>query len=181
MYNNNLNNTLHEDANVSIKEFLADVNNFLLSDEEASLICFFHSCGIRFSFLQLILAHQNFASVCNPHCGRHCITAAVRLYLCWLSRQGHRRLYTFSLSLLRQKQRLKETRTRNHSHRTPTRTTLCLAQHLYPRALPAQHPQRLFPRLWQENGQVPQIVMLVIRRKNTNHRLPHPLYVHSRA
>jgi len=67
-------------------------------------------CGICFSFLQLILAHQNFACVRNPHCGRLCITAAARLYLCRRSRQGHRRLYTFSLSLLRQRQRLLETR-----------------------------------------------------------------------
>jgi len=35
MYNNNLNNTLNEDANVSMKEFLADVNNSSLSEEEA--------------------------------------------------------------------------------------------------------------------------------------------------
>ena len=70
---------------------------------------------------------------------------------------------------------------RNHSHMTPTRRTLCLTQHLYPRALPAQHPQCPCPRLRQENGQVPQIVMLVITKKNRNRRLPHPLYVHSRA
>jgi len=110
-YNNNLNNTLHEDVNVSIKEFLADVNNSLQRAEVVSLICFFPSCGICFSLLQLILAHQNFACVRNPHCGRHCITAAARLYLCQRSRQGRRRLYTFSLSLLRQRQRLQETRT----------------------------------------------------------------------
>ena len=111
MYNKNLNNTLHEDVNVSIKEFLADVNNSLQRAEVVSLICFFPSCGICFSLLQLILAHQNFACVRNPHCGRHCITAAARLYLCQRSRQGRRRLYTFSLSLLRQRQRLQETRT----------------------------------------------------------------------
>jgi len=99
MYNNNLINTLHEDVNVSIKEFLADVNNSSLRDEVVSLICFFPSCGICFSWLQLILAHQNFACVRNPHCDRHCNTAASRLYLCRRYRQGRRRLYTFSLSL----------------------------------------------------------------------------------
>jgi len=36
---------------------------------------------------------------------------------------------------------------RNHSHMTPTRRNLCLTQHLYPRALPAQHSQRQHPRL----------------------------------
>jgi len=36
VYNNNLNNMLHEDANVSIKEFLADINNSSLSDEEVN-------------------------------------------------------------------------------------------------------------------------------------------------
>jgi len=41
---------------------------------------------------------------------------------------------------------------RNHSHMTPTRRTLCLTQHLYPRALPAQHPQRPCPRLRQEGN-----------------------------
>jgi len=70
---------------------------------------------------------------------------------------------------------------RNHFHMTPTRRTLCLTQHLYPRALPAQHPQRPCPRLQQDNGQAPQIVMLVVTRKNTNCHLPHPLYEHSRA
>ena len=132
MYNNNLNNTLHEDINVSIKEFLADVNKSSLRDKLVSLICFFPSCGIFFSFLQLILAHQNFACVRNPHCGRHCITAATRLYLCRRSRQGRRRLYTFSLSLLRQRQRLQETRTSffsqplphdSHSQNTLSHTT----------------------------------------------------------
>jgi len=41
MYINNLNNTLHEDVNVSIKELLADVIKSLLRDEVVSLICFF--------------------------------------------------------------------------------------------------------------------------------------------
>jgi len=119
MYNSNLNNTLHEDVNVSIKEFLADVNNSSLRDEVVSPICFFPSCGICFSLLQLILAHQNFACVRNPQCGRLCITAAARLYLCRRSRQGRRRLYTFSLSLLRQRQRLQETRTSPFSQPLP--------------------------------------------------------------
>jgi len=121
MYNNNLNNTLHEDVNVSIKEVFADVNDSLLRDEAVSLTCFFPSCGVYFSFLQLVLAHQNFACVRNrgPHCGRHCITATARLYLCRRSRQGRRRLYTFSLSLLQQKQRLQETRTSAFSQPLP--------------------------------------------------------------
>ena len=41
MYNNNLNNTLHEDVNVSIKELLADDNKSSLRDEVVSLIWFF--------------------------------------------------------------------------------------------------------------------------------------------
>jgi len=147
MYNNNLNNTLHEDENVSIKEFVADVNNSSLRDEIVSLICFFPSCGICFSLLQLILAHrdQNFACIRNPHCGRHCITAAVRLYLC---RDLDRAVGAFTLldclccdkDNASKPERLELLPFRNHSHMTPTRRTLCLTQHLYPRALPAQHP-----------------------------------------
>jgi len=32
IYNNNLNNTLHQDVNVSIKEYLADINNSSLCE-----------------------------------------------------------------------------------------------------------------------------------------------------
>ena len=132
MYNNNLNNTLHEDANVLIKEFLADVNNSSLRDEVDTLTCLFPSCGICFSLLQPILAHQNFSCVRNPHCGRRCITAAARLYLCRRSEQGRMRLHTFSLSLLRPRQRLQETRNSpfsqslthdSHSQNTLSHTT----------------------------------------------------------
>jgi len=47
--------------------------------------------------------------------------------------------------------------------------------------LSAQNPQHPRARLCQENGQAPQMIMLVITRKNTNHRLTHPLYEHSRV
>jgi len=42
----------------------------------------FPSCGICFSFLQLISSHQNFTRVRNPYCGRHCTTVSARLFLC---------------------------------------------------------------------------------------------------
>jgi len=81
LHNNNLSNTLHIDLHVSLEEFLADVNNSSLHDEVAPLMCLFPMCDICFSFLQLILAHQNFACVCNLYCGRHCITAFACLCL----------------------------------------------------------------------------------------------------
>ena len=88
----------------------------------------FPSCGICFSFLQLILSHQNFTRVRNLYCGRHCTTASARLFLCRRSRQGRRRLSTFCLS----RQRLHETRTSplsqpvrpaSHSQSPPPQTT----------------------------------------------------------
>jgi len=123
MYNNNLNNTLHEDVNVLIKEFLPDINNSSTSEEEVTPKGFFPSCGICFSFQQLILAYQNLACVRNPHCGRHCITAVTHLYLCQRSAQGRRRLYTLILSLLRQRQRFQEIRTSPFSQPLLTRTS----------------------------------------------------------
>ena len=78
---------------------------------DQTLICFFPSCGICFCFLHFILAHHNFAGVRNLHCSRHFTTASARFCLCRRSRQGRSRQYTFSLSLLRQRQRLQETRT----------------------------------------------------------------------
>jgi len=69
----------------------------------------------------------------------------------------------------------------NHFNITPTRRVLCLTLHPHSRDLPAQHSQHPRTRLRQENGQAPQMVMLVITRKNTNRRLPHPLYEHFRA
>jgi len=77
MYNNNLNKTLHDDVNVSIKEFLADVNNSSLRVEVVGHKSIVPACGIGSSFLQLILAHQNFACVRGPHCGRHCISISL--------------------------------------------------------------------------------------------------------
>jgi len=92
------------------------------------LICFFPSCGICFSFLQRILAHQNFVGVCNLNCSHHLTTPSARLCLCRRSRQGRRRLYTFNLSLLRQRQCLLETRTSQFSqplqHRSQPQSTL---------------------------------------------------------
>ena len=44
----------------------------------ANIMCSFPSCKICFSFLQLVLAHQNLTRVRNLHCGRHCITASAR-------------------------------------------------------------------------------------------------------
>ena len=55
----------------------------------------------------------------NPYCSGDCITAAARIYLCRRSRQGCRRLYTFSLSLLRRRQRLQESRTPPFSQPLP--------------------------------------------------------------
>jgi len=62
----------------------------------------------------------------------------------------------------------------NHFSTTPTRRVLCLALHSHPRHLSVQHPQHPRTRLCQENGQAPQMVMLVITRKNTHHRLLTP-------
>jgi len=116
----------------------------------ANIMCSFPSCGICFTFLQLILSHQKFTLVRNLHCGRHCITASARLFLCRRSRQGRRPLFSFNMSSIDKdyvSKRLELLPSRNHSHMTPTRRTLCLTQHLYPRALPTQHSQRPHPRL----------------------------------
>jgi len=74
------------------------------------LRCLLHSCGICISFLQRILAHQNFAGVRNLTRDRHLITPSARLCLCRRSRHGRRRLFAFNLSLLRQRQHFQETR-----------------------------------------------------------------------
>jgi len=74
------------------------------------LRCFRPSCGICFSFLQRILAHQSFAGVRHLTRGRHLITPSARLCLCRRSRHVCRRLFAFNLSLLRQRQQLQETR-----------------------------------------------------------------------
>ena len=66
------------------------------------LRCLLPSCGICFSFLQRILAHQNFGGVRNLTRGRHLLTTPARLCLCRRSRHGRRRLFAFNLSLLRQ-------------------------------------------------------------------------------
>jgi len=70
------------------------------------LRCLLPSCGICFSFLQRILAHQNFVGVRNLTR----ITPSARLCLCRRSRHGRRRLFAFNLSLLRQRQQFQETR-----------------------------------------------------------------------
>jgi len=74
------------------------------------LRCLLPSCGICFSFLQLILAHQNFGGVRNLTRGRHFLMTPARLCLCQRSRHGRRRLFAFNLSLLRQRQQFQETR-----------------------------------------------------------------------
>ena len=111
LHSNNLNNTLPEDVHVSLKAY-----PILLHQ---TLMCSLPSCGICFSFIQLVLAHHNFTRVRNLHCGSHCITASARLCLCQRSRQGRRHLFTFSLSFLRQRQRLQETRTSPFSQPLP--------------------------------------------------------------
>jgi len=87
------------------------------------LRCLLPSCGICFSFLQRILAHQNFASVRNLPRGRHLTTPSARHCLCRRSRHGRRRPCAFNLSLLRQRQHFQETRIspfsqplQHHSH-----------------------------------------------------------------
>ena len=110
----------------STKSFHRDMKAEIFSLDQI-LVRLFASCGICFSCLRRILTHQNFAGVRNLHCGRHFTTASARFCLCRRSRQGRRRLYTFNLSLLRQKQRLQESRTsplsqplQRHSHRQST-------------------------------------------------------------
>jgi len=74
------------------------------------LRCFCPWCAICFSFLQRILAHQNFVGVRHLTRGRHLITPSARLCLFRRSRHGRRRLFAFNLSLLRQRQQFQETR-----------------------------------------------------------------------
>jgi len=74
------------------------------------LRCLVPSCGICFSFLQRILAHQNFGGVRNLTWGRHLLTTPARLCLCRRSRHGRRRLFAFNLFLFRQRQQFLETR-----------------------------------------------------------------------
>jgi len=92
------------------------------------LIYFYFSCGICFSFLQRILAHQNFVGVLNLNCSSHLATPSAHLCLCRRSRQGRRRLYAFNLSLLRQRKRLPETKTSPFAqplqHRSHPQSTL---------------------------------------------------------
>jgi len=140
MYNNNFNNTLHEDVNVLIKEFLADINNSSLSDEVVSLICFFPSCGIsclsynlfwRTRILRVFATHTVVVTALRPspaYISADDLDRAVGAFtllvcLCCDKDNVSKRLYLLPF--------------RNHSHMTPTRRTLCLTQHLYPRALPA--------------------------------------------
>jgi len=128
----------------------------------------FPSCGICFSFLQLVLAHQNFECVRNPHCGRHCITAAARLYLCQRCTQGRRRLYTFSLSLLQQRQRLQETTTSPFSQPLPHDSHLQnTLSHTTPVSSSSSSatPSTSVPTSPTGKPAGPTIVMLVITRK----------------
>jgi len=92
------------------------------------LRCLVPSCGICSSFLQRILAHQNFAGVRNLTCGRHLTTPSARLCLYRRSRHGRRRLCALNLSLLRQRQHSQETRNSPFSqplqHRSHPQSTL---------------------------------------------------------
>jgi len=58
---------------------------------------FLPSCGIGFSLLQRILAHQNFRGVRNLTRGRHILTTKGRLCVCRRSQHGRRRLFAFQL------------------------------------------------------------------------------------
>jgi len=153
------------------------------------LKCLLSSCGICFYFLRHILAHQNFAGVCNLHCGRHLNTPSARLCLCQRSQHGLRCLCTFvstfSLSLLRQRQHLQETRTFPYSqpiqHCSRPQSTLSHTTPSSSRSPSATLSTPAHTSQIEKNGQAPQIVMLVITRKNKNRRLPHLLYEHSRA
>ena len=73
------------------------------------LRCLLPSCGICFSFLQRILAHQNFMGVRNLTRDRHILTTKARLCVCRRSRHGRKRLFAFNLSLLRQRYLFQET------------------------------------------------------------------------
>jgi len=82
-------------------------------------MCLFPSRCLCSSFLQQILAHQDFAHVHTLHCFRHRSTALARLCLCRQSAQGRRRLHTLSLPLLRHRQHLQETRTSSYTQPLP--------------------------------------------------------------
>ena len=108
---------------------------------------FLPSCGICFSFLQRILAHQNFGGVRNLTRGRHILTTKARLCVCRRSRHGRRRLFAFELSLLRPEnsfKRLEFLLFHKYFNTTPTRRVLCLTLHPHPRDFSAQHPRTRF-------------------------------------
>ena len=112
------------------------------------LRCLLPSCGICFSFLQRILAHQNFGGVRNLTRGRHLLTTPARLCLCRRSRHGRRRLFAFNLSLLRQRQQFLETRIspfsqllQYHSNLQSTRSHTALIPEISGRHTPGQHPR----------------------------------------
>ena len=109
--------------------------------------------------------------------------------LCQRSQHGLRCLCTFvstfSLSLLRQRQHLQETRTFPYSqpiqHCSRPQSTLSHTTPSSSRSPSATLSTPAHTSQIEKNGQAPQIVMLVITRKNKNRRLPHLLYEHSRA
>jgi len=145
------------------------------------LRCFRPSCGICFSFLQRILAHQNFAGVRHLTRGRHLITPSARLCLYRQSRHGRRRLFAFNLSLLRQRQQFQETRIFPFSQP--------LQYHSNPQST-LSHTTPSSSRSLSATPSTPTHMSLPGKRagfanvhvgKNINHRLPHPLCEHSRA
>jgi len=139
-------------------------------------------CGICFSFLEHILPHQNFAGVRHLTRGRHLIISSVCLCLFRRSRHGCKRLFAFNLSLLLQKQHFHETRISRFSqpiqyHSNP-KSTLSHTAPSSSRSLSATpstpaHTSLLGKRAGPANVHVGNNI------KNTNHRLPHPLYEHS--
>ena len=146
--------------------------------------CLLPSCGICFSFLQRILAHQNFRGVRNLNRGRHILTTKVRLCVWRRSRHGRMRLFVFNLSLLRRRQQLRETRISLFSqplqHHSNPQSTLSHTTPSSPRSLSATPSTPAHTSLTGKRTGL-QIIMLVITRNNTNHRLPHHLYEHSRV
>ena len=114
----------------------------VLVESTFSLIrCLLPSCGICLSFLQRILAHQNFRGVRNLTRVRHILTTKARLLVCRRSRHDRKRLCAFNLSLLRPRQLLQETRISPFSqplhHHSNPQSTLSHITPSSPRSLSA--------------------------------------------
>jgi len=107
-------------------------------------------CGICFSFLQRILAHQNFAGVHHLTRGRHLIMSSTRLCLC---RRFDMVVGVYSLLICPYcdknniSKRLEFLPFHNPFSTTPTRRVRCLSLHPHPRDPSSQHPPHLRTRL----------------------------------